>query len=286
MARIRSIKPEIRRSLIVSSWPYPIRWTFVGLLGYLDDSGRGHDDTRLIKAELYPLDDDMTARKLEQHLIAISTNGPLCRYKVNGQTYLHITTWAEHQRVNRPTPSRIPPCPIHETDVRNHGATHDGLTEGSSPRAQARVPAEQGREQGAGSREPVSREARRPSHGVNPPTAKGSTDHPGVTHPARVLPLLDQTGPWVAAIRGQLAIQVDALVDEGLSDQVITAALDDWRTESANGGAGPGLLPHLAQRRLGSASTTGSRSRPGPKSRAAQTLELAERLEQAQRSTG
>lgn len=121
MARIRSIKPEIRRSLTVSSWPIPVRWTFAGLWGYLDDEGRGVDDARLIKAELYPLDDDITARKVEVHLATIEKNGPLCRYIVDGKHYLHVTSWSEHQRVNRPSPSRIPHCPTHEDAPSGHG---------------------------------------------------------------------------------------------------------------------------------------------------------------------
>lgn len=127
MARIRSMKPEIRRSLTVCSWPIPVRWTFAGLFGYMDDYGRGLDDARLIKAELYPLDDELTPRKIEAHLATILGNGPLCRYTVDGRAYMHLTSWGEHQRVNRPTPSRIPPCPVHEKD----GTDHVNLSEDS-----------------------------------------------------------------------------------------------------------------------------------------------------------
>ena len=143
MARIRTVKPDIRRSQLVSSWPYVVRWTFVGLPGYLDDEGRGYDDPRLIKAELYPLDDDMTAKKIEHHLDVIAGQGPLCRYEVDGRRYLHITSWGEHQRINRPTPSRIPPCPMHESSVTTHGA----LTEPSvKPHARKGKEGNKGRE--------------------------------------------------------------------------------------------------------------------------------------------
>ena len=47
MARIRTIKPSIFSSLTVSSWPIEARWTFAGLLTYLDDAGRGIDEPRL-----------------------------------------------------------------------------------------------------------------------------------------------------------------------------------------------------------------------------------------------
>ena len=114
MARIRTIKPSMFSSLTVCAWPVEVRWTFAGLFTYLDDKGRALDETRLIKAELYPLDDKMTPRKINEHLCVIANSGPLCRYEIAGQRYIHVTSWREHQRINRPTPSRIPPCPIHE----------------------------------------------------------------------------------------------------------------------------------------------------------------------------
>jgi len=118
MARIRTIKPSMFSSLTVCSWPVQVRWTFAGLFTYVDDKGRGLDEPRLVKAELYPLDDAMTAKKVTEHLDQIAKNGPLCRYYVDGVPYLHITSWREHQRINRPSPSRIPPCPTHEPDAQ------------------------------------------------------------------------------------------------------------------------------------------------------------------------
>lgn len=222
MARIRSIKPEIRRSLVVSSWPYPVRWTFVGLPGYLDDEGRGHDDTRLIKSELYPLDDDMTSRKLEHHLAQIAANGPLCRYEVNGGRYLHVTSWQEHQRVNRPTPSRIPPCPIHEASLNAHGT----LTEPSSPRARACAPAEQGAGKGAGKgREQGAVNARRDD----------DTDQLLQEH----LALISRPVPPAAALKIRDAIH--DVLETGTSLDDTRAALTELRRR----GGKPGLLPHL-----------------------------------------
>ena len=39
MARIRSVKPEIRRSLTVAEWPREVRLTWIYLWMYLDDDG-------------------------------------------------------------------------------------------------------------------------------------------------------------------------------------------------------------------------------------------------------
>lgn len=122
MARIRSVKPDLRISRVVASWPMPARYAWVLLWGYLDDYGRGLDDVRLIVADCFPLDRDITERRMEGWLKLYATPqpetekpAPLCRYEVRGQTYLHCTNWHEHQRVNRPTDSKHPPCPLHES---------------------------------------------------------------------------------------------------------------------------------------------------------------------------
>lgn len=113
MARIRTIKPSMFSSLTVCAWPVPVRWTFAGLFTYMDDHGRGIDEPRLVKAELYPLDDQMTAKKVKEHLDLIASTGPLCRYESAGQGYFHIVSWREHQRVSHPTTSKFPQCPKH-----------------------------------------------------------------------------------------------------------------------------------------------------------------------------
>ena len=121
MARIRSIKPELRRSLTVAEWPREVRYAWVLLWGYCDDFGRGVDDIRLLVADLFPLDRDVTERKLDGWLCRMAEKPgdgndppPLCRYEVEGRRYLHCVKWTSHQKVSHPAPSRIPPCPIHD----------------------------------------------------------------------------------------------------------------------------------------------------------------------------
>lgn len=115
MARIRTVKPELRTSLTVASWPREARYAWVLLWGYLDDAGRGVYDTRLLVADLFPLDRDVTERKLAGWVQLWEKDGAVCRYTVDGREYLHAVQWKRHQRINRPTPSRIPPCPAHMT---------------------------------------------------------------------------------------------------------------------------------------------------------------------------
>ena len=120
MARMRTVKPGLRTSRVVASWPREVRYAWVLLWGYLDDKGRGHDIPKAIAGDCFPYDDDITAAKMQRWLTLMATTGnpdrdpPLCRYQVGGRRYLHALYWNEHQRPNRPNPSVIPPCPIHE----------------------------------------------------------------------------------------------------------------------------------------------------------------------------
>lgn len=243
MARMRSIKPEMFRSFTVTAWPVPVRWTFAGLLTYCDDEGRAADDARLIKAELYPIDDDVSARRVEQHLALITAHGPLCRYEVAGRRYLHITSWSEHQRINRPTASRIPPCPIHEHSLNGSSPPHGGLSEDSvrtpgatpepsRPRAQARVPAEHGtgskgaREQGSkelGIRDSATRAA-------DPPRTAQTLlaewiDHCPHRPPSRVI--------------GNVAKLLGELLAEGVPYEEVRAGFAAWH----QAGKHPATLP-------------------------------------------
>jgi hypothetical protein len=116
MARIRSIKPELRTSITVSAWPREVRYFFVLLWGYFDDYGRGVDDELLIASDCFPRDRDITPERVDDWLELISESGPLCRYEVDGRRYLHAPNWREHQKPSHPTRSKIPPCPDDEPD--------------------------------------------------------------------------------------------------------------------------------------------------------------------------
>jgi hypothetical protein len=120
MPRIRSVKPETATSEVVAAWPREVRYAWVLLWTILDDEGRGLDAPKAIAGALFPHDDDVTPRKMGNWLAKMaspsgpSAKSPLCRYTVSGRNYLHAVNWDEHQRPNRPSPSRFPRCPTHE----------------------------------------------------------------------------------------------------------------------------------------------------------------------------
>lgn len=154
MARIRSIKPELRTSLTVAEWPREVRYFWVLLWGYLDDHGRGVDDARLVKADCFPLDDDLTRQCIDEWLDLIATAGPLCRYQVDGKRFIHVPSWTEHQKPSHPGSSRAPKCPLHDCPE----GSPESLAKPSGVTPETFVPEQVVR---AGSREQATRETRR-----------------------------------------------------------------------------------------------------------------------------
>lgn len=159
MPRIRTIKPEFFTSLTIADLTPEQRLTFIGLWTHCDDEGRCVDDARLIKAAVWPLD-DRTAADVEADLRALSESSLIVRYILNRKPYMAVSGWREHQRINRPTPSRIPapeegettPTPPPTSSDDDAPSTHAHLSEDSRPERNR----EQGKEQGTGNRESSS----------------------------------------------------------------------------------------------------------------------------------
>ena len=84
MARIRTIKPDAFTSESLSAISVLARWTFVGLLTYLDDWGMGRADTRLIKAALFPLDDTTSRDDVDRALSELIDAGCIHTYQSGG----------------------------------------------------------------------------------------------------------------------------------------------------------------------------------------------------------
>lgn len=108
MARIRTIKPDFWSNEKVMSCSRNSRLLFIGLWNYADDAGRMVDSAKTVKAQIFPGDDDIVSENVRGMLDELSGNGLLLKYEVGGRAYLQITGW-DHQRIDKPRPSRIPP---------------------------------------------------------------------------------------------------------------------------------------------------------------------------------
>ncbi|NYD44017.1 hypothetical protein, partial [Nocardioides panaciterrulae] len=116
---------EAPKSLTLASWPREVRLAWHYLSMYLDDSGRGVDDPRLVLAECFPLDRDVTEKKMTGWLDLMGVPGPSssptttprCAATSSPASVTCTRPSSEPtQKINRPTKSKLPPCPIHEPD--------------------------------------------------------------------------------------------------------------------------------------------------------------------------
>ena len=138
--RIRTIKPEFWSSEDIAALDYFDRLVFIGLWSMADDEGRLQGDARLIRSQLFPIDDHIGESSVRTHgaltedslsihdtLMHLSNGGQITLYEgCNGRTYIQVTNFTEHQRINRPTASKYP-APTRENTI-----THGVLTEDSS----------------------------------------------------------------------------------------------------------------------------------------------------------
>lgn len=141
MARIRTIKPDFFRSKTIDRLTYEQRLTFIGLWTHVDDEGRCEYDPDLIKADIWPRGRSVEA--VEDDLKALTACSLITHYSVNECSYVQVNGWREHQRINRPTPSRLPassPDSIVPLTSTNESSVNGqvGLTEYSPPERKGR----------------------------------------------------------------------------------------------------------------------------------------------------
>jgi hypothetical protein len=108
------VSPGLRTSETAAQWDREARYTWVLLWGYLDDYGRGVNNAKVIAADCYPLDDDVTTQMMKDWLRLYETAGSTCHYEFEGKQYLHVLNWSDHQKPQHPSKPRIVPCPEHE----------------------------------------------------------------------------------------------------------------------------------------------------------------------------
>jgi hypothetical protein len=107
MARIRTIKPEFPQSEKIGVLSRDARLLFIQLWTVVDDEGRTRAASRMLASLLYPYDDDAPAL-IGDWMDELEAKGHIRRYVVDGSQYLDIPNWLKHQKIDRPTPSRLP----------------------------------------------------------------------------------------------------------------------------------------------------------------------------------
>lgn len=115
MARIRTIKPEFWSDEKLTECSLSARLTFIGLWSFADDEGRMEFQPVRLKMQIFPCG-TVALTKLTEYFGELTERSLIRRYVVDGKEFLDIPGFAKHQRINRPTPSRLP-----EHSLNTHG---------------------------------------------------------------------------------------------------------------------------------------------------------------------
>jgi hypothetical protein len=107
MPRIRTIKPEFAQSESMGRVSREARLLFVLLWTQCDDSGRTRAASRMLASLLYPYDED-APELIDGWLAELDREGCIVRYQVDGDTYLEVAKWLKHQKIDRPSKSKLP----------------------------------------------------------------------------------------------------------------------------------------------------------------------------------
>lgn len=121
--RIRTIKPEWLTDETLAACSADARVLSIGLILLADDEGRGIATPAHLAAEVFRY--ELTAHdcrdaaevssRTRRALDELSSIGFARVYQVAGKSFYALPSWSRHQRIDRPTPSRIPPPPDKET---------------------------------------------------------------------------------------------------------------------------------------------------------------------------
>ena len=108
MARIRTLKPEFPQSESMGRVSREARLCFVLLWTICDDSGRTRASSRMLASLRSPYAED-AGKRIDGWLTELETENCIVRYEIDGNTYLEVRNWLNHQRIDKPSASKIPP---------------------------------------------------------------------------------------------------------------------------------------------------------------------------------
>lgn len=147
MARIRTVKPEFFVSETLAQVSVDAERTFMGLWTQADDCGRVKDRAAVLNGALWPMRPDHSVSDMTADLGSLAEVGLICRYTADdGSKWLHMPSWDEHQRINRPTPATSPPCTnplhggaLHQAKAAVKGRAAASAQRGASPPGEGRT---------------------------------------------------------------------------------------------------------------------------------------------------
>jgi hypothetical protein len=168
MARIRTIKPEFPQSESMGRVSRDARLCFVQMWTLADDEGRLRGNSRMLASLLFPYDDD-APDLIDGWLDELDAEDCILRFTADGSTYIQIAKWLSHQKIDKPSTSKIPAFD-ESSRIFSKARERSGLDQGSRIKDQGR---DQGEDRVTAASPPAPAPAPAASRAIEPPPKTG-----------------------------------------------------------------------------------------------------------------
>jgi len=111
MSRKRMIWPDFWGDSELGRLPVQARLLYIALWNVADDAGLLKADPAWLRATVFGYDADVTTDAVTGWLTALTETSHLLRYSVDRRDYFCLRTFHKYQRIDHPTPSRLPVPP-------------------------------------------------------------------------------------------------------------------------------------------------------------------------------
>lgn len=130
MARIRTIKPEFWTDDLLGSLSREARLLFIGTWNMADDEGLLRWSAPFVKGAIFPFDDDLSVKDVQKLMAEIEGAGVVFSYAGgrSQQALGYVVNFHKHQKINRPSPSRLPPPSLQDQRAKDMYASRDAKT--------------------------------------------------------------------------------------------------------------------------------------------------------------
>lgn len=149
--RIRTVKPEFWQDEDLAEISETARLVAIGLLNMADDEGFFNANEKLVSSLLFPLTEPSVS--IHECLNQLVQSGYLKLYpcKKGKKVYGQVVNFLKHQKVNRPSHSKIKDLmQFNDNSLNNHGSITVGKEQGTGNREQGKeLGRELGREAGS-----------------------------------------------------------------------------------------------------------------------------------------
>lgn len=126
MPRIRTIKPEAFQHRKVGRLSHIAFRLWIGMIAHADDEGRLVADPEQLRVLVFGYRDEVKRRHVEATLEEVVSTGLVRLYCHDGTPYADLPSWKDHQRIDRPSASKLPSYQHSTNDRRGLARTLEG----------------------------------------------------------------------------------------------------------------------------------------------------------------